>query len=450
MAGAKHVAGAWRTLGQRVRTAFAVLTAVLVLAYLATAIAQTRPRPAPERVASRNVGRAGDPRAGGGAEPGARLPRDAAGQGEPSQAQVATWEGLPPLTKAQAMRLLSLTAQSPGLDEHSFAKVGDSMTVSRSYLRCFARSGVNWGAFPDLRATATHFREGHRRGRNPFLRDSEAARVGWSVRSAIRGTPSPLHRELRFMRPRFATVMFGTNDIESRAPRRFGRRMWRLLEELEGRGVVPVVSTVLPQRRSAEVNRWVARYNLVLRALTEGRDLPILDLYSDYRALPRLGLAGDGIHGNVYQDRGRAAPCDLTPAGLRFGHNVRNLRTLQQLDRFLAVLRGRPVPLVQSPPQREEQTPLSLPHASIEHFGTEGSRARAFPLQLRARRRLNVLAIAKSGGPLTIAVVSASGATVLRRRTDLGISLPPGDYRIVTSSDFEVSEAFLLTADVTP
>lgn len=352
---------------------------------------------------------------------------------------------LPPLAKAQVMRILEIAEHGDGLHGQRFAKIGDSMTVSRSYLRCFAREGNGWDRFEGLREAVEHFRSGP--GPSPFLRVSEAARVGWSVRSAIIGRPSPLRKELRALHPRFATVMFGTNDIESRSPRRFARRMWRLLEELESRGVVPIVSDILPQRRSGDQNHWVHRYNLIVRALTEGRSLPLVRLHDDFRRLPRLGLAGDGIHANAYRLEGQQRACDMTEAGLRFGHNLRNLRTLQHLGRAAKVLLGQPVPMVSSPRAEETQGPLALalPHASIETRDVaEG--AKLYELELTQRSELRVMAIAKAGGPLQINVSGPNGYERSRRTDWVGV-VPAGRYQISVVTVADADDAYVLTVE---
>ena len=344
---------------------------------------------------------------------------------------------LPPLTKREVERVQAIAAVGGHLNDHRFIKVGDSMTVSRSYLRCFARPMTAWGDHEGLAATVAHFEHEAGRSTNPFLRVSRAARVGWSVRSAIRGARPPVRREIATMRPRFATVMFGTNDLVNRTPRKYAERMWRLLEMLETRGVVPVVSSVMPQRHDPHDNLWVERYNLVLRALTKGRDLPLLDLHRDFLQLPRLGLAGDGVHANVHRAAGRSAPCDFSVEGLRSGHNVRNLRTLQQLARMLKVVRGESVPLGQArKPTVQVAGPvgLAVPHGDMHGWEVPSASRQVFEITVVAAGELHVLAVPHEGPPLRLEIAAKNdqGQTVLgARRSEWLGEVEPGRHRLV-------------------
>ncbi len=269
------------------------------------------------------------------------------------------------------------------------------MTESRAFLQCFGRRGVEYGEFEALRPVVEHFREGNAGGRDPFRRESEAARVGWSSRSAIAGRPSPLLREVHALQPRFATVMFGTNDLESRSPRRFVRWMWSLLEDLERRGVVPAVSTI-PPRGDAEDDLWVPRFNLLLRALTHGRDLPLYDLHSDMVRLPRRGLAADGLHANVLLDGGRGVPCDLRREGLDFGHNVRNLRVVQFLGELLRAVDGD----YDSPAPEPEPRPNALPITEVVEWPA-GQRQLERSFEVGDGAELRAVAVTRrgDGGP---------------------------------------------------
>ncbi len=238
-----------------------------------------------------------------------------------------------PMTPEVVRHVRDIASRADRSDD-VFAKVGDSATVSRAFLECFGGDPdpIDLGEHEDLAPTLEHFRGGNAGGIDPFRRDSEAADVGWNARHLLAGDPPPLLREVRAISPRFAFVLNGGNDVEGRDPARFANRMLRIVQHLESRGVVPVLGSVTPREDDPEAERWVRRYNGVTRAIARGRHLPYVDFHQALSALPRRGLAGDRVHPNVLVEDGETRPCDLGPAGLAHGNNVRNLLALQMLD----------------------------------------------------------------------------------------------------------------------
>ena len=86
---------------------------------------------------------------------------------------------LSPLTPELVAQLRAVHATSIGSDA-VFAKIGDSHTVSTSFLACFAGSNVDLDG-RDLAATVAHFKTGDAAGTTPYQRVSLAATVGWSA-----------------------------------------------------------------------------------------------------------------------------------------------------------------------------------------------------------------------------------------------------------------------------
>jgi hypothetical protein len=76
---------------------------------------------------------------------------------------------------------------------------------------------------------------------------------------------------------------------------------------------------------------WVQRFNSVTISVAQAFHLPYVDFHQAMMPLPGMGLAGDGVHPNVYRRGSRLMPCDLTEEGLSGGTNTRNLLTLQVL-----------------------------------------------------------------------------------------------------------------------
>jgi hypothetical protein len=234
-----------------------------------------------------------------------------------------------PITNAGAANLRA-RAIAGSHAPNVFAKVGESNTVSTSFLHCFAGSKVGLGAATSLQATLDHFRGGHAAGTTPFDRVSLAASVGWSASAPLQGDPPYLAKELAAIDPRFAIVMFGTNDIQTRNLDAYADNMLTLVDALLAANVVPIVSSIPPRNDDATADLEVPTYVAVARGVAQGREIPFVDLERELRALPGHGLGGDGIHMNTAP----TGACDLTTGGLAYGFNVRNLVTLTAFDRL--------------------------------------------------------------------------------------------------------------------
>lgn len=232
-----------------------------------------------------------------------------------------------------------IAARVPRRNEDVFVKVGDSATVSRIYLQCLSRDeALRLDGRDELRPILERFRAASIPGGDPFTRESLAAGVGWSANRPLRGSPTPLAREVRTTNPRFALVMFGSNDVELGRVGRYEGRMEALVERLVAWGVVPVLSTIPQRNDDPEADQRVPRYNDAVRALAQARRLPLIDLNRALEPLPERGLASDGVHPSAPVVDGRARGCDFTEQGLQHGQNVRNLLTLRVLGRLAAVL----------------------------------------------------------------------------------------------------------------
>ena len=264
---------------------------------------------------------------------GARAPSAESGNREPTRGY-PLGRTLSPITPEIAAHLRDVASSAERRDD-VFVKVGDSMSQSRAFMTCFSGDTVDLDGRTHLRETLELFRGGDAGGVDPFVRDSEATAVGWRAMSVLRG---PLDRELRQTRPRFATLMLGTNDMQSGRPWVFARRMWRIVDRLLDNGTIPIMSSILPRDDDPDRDQDVPLYSLVARALAAGRAVPFIDYRREMERLPRRGLAGDGLHANVHVVGGRGRGCDFTSAGLAHGHNVRNLLHLRMLDRLRRVV----------------------------------------------------------------------------------------------------------------
>jgi peptidoglycan/LPS O-acetylase OafA/YrhL len=216
-----------------------------------------------------------------------------------------------------------------------FAKVGDSITATAAFVTCFD-DHYDLGSHTALAPSLAHFAAGNAAGKSPFARSSLAARGGWTAHEPLVGTPLPLDREVDAIAPRFASVMFGTNDVRyGRSLWEFAADLWTIVDKLRARGVVPILSTI-PSTTDASSDARVPLFNRVVRALAQGRQVPLVDYHLALESLPDRGIAADGIHPSLAP----GGACLLTATGLAYGYNTRNLITLQALDRARRALAG--------------------------------------------------------------------------------------------------------------
>ena len=224
--------------------------------------------------------------------------------------------------------IAEIRARFPERREDAFSKMGGSSAASRAFLHCFATPYVELGDRVHLSGAIDFFDTA---GRSSFSRRSDAAGVNWSLRYVLGGRPANFRRELRVTQARWALILFGGNDAQNQNESIYFKRLVYLVEQLEAMGVVPVLGSALP-RRNAQKDKWIQRFNRITEAVAEHWSLPYIDYHRALSALPRKGLASDGVHPNVFGRGGVKAACQLTDRGLRYGNNLRNLLTLQMLD----------------------------------------------------------------------------------------------------------------------
>jgi GDSL-like Lipase/Acylhydrolase family len=276
-----------------------------------------------------------------GGEGEGERPVNGEGEGEPDLVvtQPARYlDEQSPMTDFVVDHLRAIRDAHPEMRNDVLAKVGDSLTVSTSYLQCFSGNisgnNINLGGrdLEDTRASFLTTLDSYRRA-------TTAATVGWSASAVIAGNPSPLDDELTAISPGFATVMFGTNDVGYRSLPAFTADIVTIVDRMLDRGVVPLLSTIPPRDDDATIDARVPAYNLAIRAVAESRQVPFVDVGAALRGLPGHGIGADNIH--LEQDSRGA--CILDDEGLQHGYNLRNMLVLTALDRVRrAVVDGEP------------------------------------------------------------------------------------------------------------
>ena len=240
-----------------------------------------------------------------------------------------------PIPADVADALAHIAARAPS-DARVFAKVGDSMTAAPSFLTCFDDAPA-LGAHAELADTLAYFAAGDAAGTTPYARASLAATGGWTTADVLAGSPSALDRELAAVAPRYGVVLLGTNDVRyGRTLDAFGADLWTLVDRAIAGGTIPILSTLPAMHGDPESNARIPVFNRVVRAIAQGRALPLIDLHLALAGLPDEGISSDGIHPTVAP----AGGCALTDDGLGYGYNQRNLRSLDALDRARRAVAG--------------------------------------------------------------------------------------------------------------
>jgi peptidoglycan/LPS O-acetylase OafA/YrhL len=243
-----------------------------------------------------------------------------------------------PITPALAQRLQAISAAQPRATD-VFLKVGDSITAMPQFLNCFDGSSVDLGTNTNLSPTLSRYLAGRIGSYSPFKRSSYAAVGGTMASDAMIGSPSPLAREITAANGHVALVMFGTNEIRTGTSYdQFANGLWDVVDSLIAAGIVPILSTIPPLNDYPEADARIPTANSLVRAIAQGRGVPLVDFHRELLPLANRGIDTDDIH-PTYAPSGA---CRLTSAGLAYGFNVRNLVTLEALSRVDAALAGTP------------------------------------------------------------------------------------------------------------
>lgn len=279
-----------------------------------------------------------------------------------------------PITPYVAQNLRAIAERNPDLHNDVFAKIGDSLTVNTGFLHCFA-SSPDLNTHSDFRSTADYFRAGLADTTNPYVRESLAAGVGWSA-SKVLTAPSLLDAELSATSARYGLVMFGTNDIGDGSGNihTYGANLLTIADQMIASGTIPVFTSIPPRADNPTADAAVPRFNAVARAVAQSRQIPFINLAQTWAEQPARGLLNDGIHLNSFQQG-----CNFNETGLQYGHNARNLATLEQLHRLHSLLDlDAPAPDLSSEPLHGDGSssdPIlipSLPFVDSRNTGTGG------------------------------------------------------------------------------
>jgi hypothetical protein len=243
-----------------------------------------------------------------------------------------------------------------------FAKVGDSISWAPNFLDDLGSAYYNpgdpasAGAHTDLAPTIDYYRFmplpggitntagvpalaapllPQLNGVNSFNRASLATHGGWmtsDVLSPANGYPEA--SELVTIRPAFALIMLGTNDVAfgtDGTPLAFQSRVAAIANTAISLGVIPVLSTI-PDilTLGPAVEAKAIAYNQIITDVAASLSVPLWNYWKALQTLPNFGISFDGGH---------PSSCPLgtgnfTDFGLLYGFNMRNLTAVEVLDKL--------------------------------------------------------------------------------------------------------------------
>jgi len=230
------------------------------------------------------------------------------------------------------MAWLYIYGQSLGNSPNRFAKIGDSITVSQSFLYPIGARAYDLTAYyaylePTIQA---YLSEGPD---NSFSRFTSAAGVGWTAEQLLQPSQNiscpgstRLACEYLLHRPSVALITIGTNDLGYIDLPDYLANMRLIIEISFAMGVIPALSTLPDQDQNS---LRVRIFNEALFELADELDVPLWNYWLMSQNLPNRGLNVDGIHPSTPPNSANATLFDSD--SLTYGYTMRNLMALQAL-----------------------------------------------------------------------------------------------------------------------
>jgi hypothetical protein len=274
------------------------------------------------------------------------------------------------------VRSVFRAGRAQGRRADAFGLVGDSMTVSSSFLAPFASSSARALVPSDVERTLSLaapragarnvldlFRgagAGSRADDANLAQDSfvapRAAKVGmratWPLTPRGFKQATPIDEMVAAVSPAYAVVLYGANDALWRTDsvdllvRGFDAALTAIVDALEARGIVPILTTIPKHMRergwpdcavtptSGGNERFAVQATVLSDTVADlacRRHLPLIDLRWALDPLLDHGVGPDGIHLSVHPTGGGV----LDGSGLACGINVQNLVTLRERTRVV-------------------------------------------------------------------------------------------------------------------
>lgn len=251
----------------------------------------------------------------------------------PANDAEARLHAIPLIPDAFSERVFEIYAagQELGNNANVFAKAGDSNSNSKRFLYEIDQSNYDLGPYTDLQETVDFFA-------GSFGRQSQATNGGFNLfalQDGFLANPefcdlgeSPLECELRLNQPSLLFFTHGSNDLQDLGEERFEELLRSLVETCIERGTVPVL-TNYTLRDGHELWDKLIAFNNISADIAEEYEIPFINLWLGTLSLPDNGISEDTIHLTFGSQAVRFGGAET-----QWGHDLRNLLTLQILDRF--------------------------------------------------------------------------------------------------------------------
>jgi uncharacterized protein YraI len=245
------------------------------------------------------------------------------------------------------IRAIYAQGQSLGRQPGVFAKVGDSLSVSRNSYYPIGYGDYELGDYSALQNVIYRYQRPLESGGNAFTRASLAAAVGWTAPAIMDPSfadpylcatwETPLLCEYRILNPSVALIMVGTNDVGYLDAATFRANLERIVNTSIAAGVIPALGTIPDRVGHSE---RVAEFNAIIRETAAAYEVPLWDYARAMAPLGAAGLTFDGVHPSS-PPNGADGAADFRADNLNSGYVLRNLMALLVLDAIDAQL-GRP------------------------------------------------------------------------------------------------------------
>ncbi len=239
---------------------------------------------------------------------------------------------------ADNVRAIYQHGQEFGNHADVFSKVGDSITVAPHMLHPIGEGIYNLGDYQYLQSVIERFSATSVGEGNSFTNTSIAAGSGWTTDAVLKSKyadpklclpdESALLCEYRVVKPSYALIMFGTNDVAHLTLKTYAYNMSLIVKTSIEQGIIPIISTI-PVRLGYE--QQVTDFNAALVKVARRYNVPLWEFGGAMQSLPDMGLAPDGIHPSI-PPKGYKGAADFRANNLYYGYVIRNLTALQMLD----------------------------------------------------------------------------------------------------------------------
>jgi hypothetical protein len=364
------------------------------------------------------------------------------------------------ITATVAANIRGIITAGASLGRHlaRFIKIGDSITASdpesrdtpNSYFLCqficpdYSSSSKAWDytrnldSFKNALSPALQYflSDTLADGTTSFNRSSAAAKVGMGADWATDAIPSPMRKEIDSVDPQFAVIMYGANDAGGYGSLAsvldaYMRNMRKIVDTCIASGVVPILTATCPRLDKMETTLAMSH---LIRGLSQYYQIPFIDYHRAMMPLQNHGMGSDGLHPSTYEYNRH---CWFTAEGLGNGYNMRNLLTLQALDRLYRLATTSVASLDPEPSALEgtgaKDSPFVIDGVSFIDAQTTsaGNPDVYYRLTLGSPLKARILVTCQNSTKIGLDVRDgASGAMIADTESYIDRDLPAGTYEI--------------------